>query len=248
MTDVQRPEGSENSGSTVQQGQGNEGQYSAPATLFDKPPSNSGGEKLTTGRPVVNHFTAIGPNDHVERPTYSSAPAALLYCRRRRRRRPVGPLPSGQKNALLNDVEDNLEANHCTLLLFLSWIAVLLQTALSAAATAVAGSSSNQAAIVTLTASATVSGAVVALFKNSAEPQISQQRKLELDHLKLRVEAVDTNITANDNAALAKVLATLSCLRQAYENIDRQTSSGYIGVMSSSLRTSANGMIVPTSG
>ncbi|KAK9318823.1 hypothetical protein V1517DRAFT_92696 [Lipomyces orientalis] len=172
--------------------------------------------------------------------------SALLWWRKKEQRRPVGPLPQGQKNALLNDIEDNLKSNRYMVLQYSSWIAVLLQASLSAVATALAGKNTDNSAVVTLTASATVAGAVVALFKNTGEPNLSLQRKLELDHLKLRVEALNTNIPLNDTAALARVLSTLSCLREEYEKIDRQTSSAYIGVTKfSQLSTAANRDVDP---
>ncbi|KAK9234256.1 hypothetical protein V1525DRAFT_72753 [Lipomyces kononenkoae] len=143
---------------------------------------------------------------------------------RRRRLRPVGPLPLGQKNALLNDIEDNLTGNHANLLKYLDWSAVILQTSFSAVATALAGFTSSRVPVITLTASATVAGAVIALFKNSGEPQLSMQRNLELTHLKLKVEAVDH--TSSDAAT------SLVTLRQEYEIIDKQTSSAYVGVTS----------------
>ncbi|KAK9388723.1 hypothetical protein V1515DRAFT_532871 [Lipomyces mesembrius] len=158
----------------------------------------------------------------------------------KRRRTPVDPSPQGQKNALLNDIDSNLRGNHYLALLYLSWFAVLTQTACSAVATALVGSKSNNVVIVIFTVSATVSGALVALFKNSGEPQLSLQRKVELDHLKLKVEAVDANISRNNGSSLATVLSTLSSMRQEYERIDKQTSSAYVGVMSSISTAAAN--------
>ncbi|KAK9350407.1 hypothetical protein V1505DRAFT_179777 [Lipomyces doorenjongii] len=157
-----------------------------------------------------------------------------------RRRSPVDPSPQGQKNALLNDIDNNLGGNHYLALLYLSWFAVLTQTACSAVATALVGSKSNNVVVVIFTVSATVSGALVALFKNSGEPQLSLQRKVELDHLKLKVEAVDANTSRNNGSSLATVLSTLSSMRQEYERIDKQTSSAYVGVMSSISTTAAN--------
>ncbi|KAK9376699.1 uncharacterized protein V1513DRAFT_423641 [Lipomyces chichibuensis] len=169
----------------------------------------------------------------------------LLERRGTKRRMPVDPSPQGQKNALLNDIDRNLGGNHYMALLYLSWFAVLTQTACSAVATALVGSKSSNVVIGIFTVSATVSGALVALFKNSGEPQLSLQRKVELDHLKLKVEAVDANISRNNGASFATVLSTLSCMRQEYERIDKQTSSAYVGVMSSISTAAANRMVAP---
>ncbi|KAK9244245.1 hypothetical protein V1506DRAFT_542146 [Lipomyces tetrasporus] len=225
MVNLQSPDGNE---TPLDQQPPETRQPSSPVVdqyrAIDNDPARPYGTTMT--------FSEHGANGDEERQyrVRSSALSALLWWRKKDQKRPVGPLPQGQKNALLNDIEDNLKANRYMVLQYSSWIAVVLQASLSAVATALAGTNADNSAVVTLTASATVAGAVVALFKNTGEPYLSLQRKLELDHLKLRVEAVNTSIALNDTAALARVLSALSCLREEYEKIDKQTSSAYIGV------------------
>ncbi|KAK9358398.1 hypothetical protein V1504DRAFT_442165 [Lipomyces starkeyi] len=232
------------------------GQASVPATSTNKQSGNSGNQSpLGLSRPTssLNSTTINGEIDwHGQKDQHRSSALAnwFTFPRRREtnRRTPVDPSQQGQKNALLNDIDRNLGGNHYMALLYLSWFAVLTQTACSAVATALVGSKSNNVVIVIFTVSATVSGALVALFKNSGEPQLSLslQRKVELDHLKLKVEAVDANISRNNGPSLDTVLSTLSSLRQDYERIDKQTSSAYVGVMSSISTTAANRMVAPS--
>ncbi|KAK9482225.1 hypothetical protein V1527DRAFT_415643 [Lipomyces starkeyi] len=240
------------------------GQASVPATSTNKQPGNSGNQSpldsgvvdeyktdtysLSRSTSSLNSTTINGEIDwHDQKDQHRSSALANWFSfpgrRETNRRTPVDPSPQGQKNALLNDIDRNLGGNHYMALLYLSWFAVLTQTACSAVATALVGSKSNNVVIVIFTVSATVSGALVALFKNSGEPQLSLQRKVELDHLKLKVEAVDANISRNNGPSLDTVLSTLSSLRQDYERIDKQTSSAYVGVMSSISTTAANRMV-----
>ncbi|KAK9350275.1 hypothetical protein V1505DRAFT_19847 [Lipomyces doorenjongii] len=215
----------------------NGGQDTAPLTMHSIHLAEAAASRTrrTTG---VYDDGEIGDIDRQAPPANSALPS-FLSCGSRRRRRPVGPLPQGQKNALLNDIEDNLGANYPNTLMYLDWAAVLLQTVFSAVATALAGFSASKVTVVGFTASATVAGALIALFKNSGEPQLSKQRKLELDHLRLKVEAVDANISLNNAAALATLQSTLVSLRQEYETIDKQTSSAYVGVTSAPSTTAA---------
>ncbi|KAK9327037.1 hypothetical protein V1520DRAFT_349886 [Lipomyces starkeyi] len=243
------------------------GQASVPANSTNKQFGNSGNQSplgsgvvdeyktdtYSLSRPTssLNSSTINGEIDwHGQKDQHRSSALVNWFSfpgrHESKRRTPIDPSPQGQKNALLNDIDKNLGGNHYMALLYLSWFAVLTQTACSAVATALVGSKSNNVVIVIFTVSATVSGALVALFKNSGEPQLSLQRKVELDHLKLKVEAVDANISRNNGPSLATVLSTLSSLRQEYERIDKQTSSAYVGVMSSISTTAANRTVGPS--
>ncbi|KAK9357897.1 hypothetical protein V1504DRAFT_332579 [Lipomyces starkeyi] len=235
MADPLQPAADESSAGII-----NAGQDTAPNNLTMRSlhfaEATPSGTRRTT---FVNEDGEIEVIDQ-QAPPASTLPS-LFSCGSRRRRRPVGPLPQGQKNSLLNDIEDNLEANYPKALMYLDWAAVILQTVFSAVATALAGFSASKQAVVVFTASATVVGALIALFKNSGEPQLSMQRKVELDHLKLKVEAVDANIALKNAAALATLQATLINLRQEYVTIDKQTSAAYVGVTSAPSATVAQG-------
>ncbi|KAK9366120.1 hypothetical protein V1509DRAFT_307186 [Lipomyces kononenkoae] len=212
------PDGITKPGPGVDNGQQGSNMY---LPMHSLPPTGSVQSRRDVRALAANGEGDVGNGNQSQDPQYRRDGWS---CFGRRRRRPVGPLPQGQKNALLNDIEDNLAGNHPSLLMFLDWSAVILQTSFSAVATAIAGFTSSRLPVITLTALATLTGAIIALFKNSGEPQLSMQRKLELTHLKLKVEAV--------NATSSDAETTLNSLRKEYENIDKQTSLAYVGVTS----------------
>ncbi|KAK9372163.1 uncharacterized protein V1513DRAFT_263252 [Lipomyces chichibuensis] len=234
MADPLQPAADESSAGSVNASQDTAPKNLTMHSLHLAEATSSSRTRRTVG---ISEDGEIGDFD--QQPPPATGLSSLLSCGSTRTRRPVGPLPQGQKNALLNDIEDTLGANYPNALMYLDWAAVILQTIFSAVATALAGFSASKETVVGFTASATVAGALIALFKNSGEPQLSIQRKLELDHLRLKVEAVDANIALNNGAALANLQATLINLRQEYETIDKQTSSAYVGVTATPLTMTA---------